>query len=341
MSDSQSTVLRNAPLSLALLPSLEHASEQVLGALRYAANTIEPLADLPLLQVGLPLLAGGPGDEWWYAGKATKGGAASGIQYRRNADWLFGALEIAEDIHHPMSLKEATETAYKHLFALLTEQEYPHLYRCWNYMAGINDHSNGLERYRQFNLGRQEAFLACGHDVSGELPAACALGTQSGPLQIAFLAGKAPAQAIENPRQMSAYAYPEEYGPRSPTFSRATLLRVMDSEILFVSGTASIVGHQTRHPGDAAAQTRQTLKNLETLFQEADLQLTRRHFLPTQQHYRVYVRHAEDLPAIRDAWIHHTGGEPDAVFLQADICRTDLLLEIETTAYSTAAPDAP
>lgn len=342
MSDSHYTVLRNARISLDTLPSTaEFASGQALGALRFAATAVEPPAGLPLLQVRLPLLAGTAADEIWYAGSTTESGTVSGTHFRRTPDMVFGVLEIAEDAGAAQPLKQTTEAGYRRLFALLAGQGYPHLYRCWNYIARINDSSDGLERYRQFNLGRQEAFVAWGRSVSGELPAACALGTQSGPLQIAFLAGKAPAQAIENPRQISAYAYPEEYGPRSPTFSRATLLRAEAGEILFVSGTASIVGHKTEHAGDAAAQTRQTLANLEALFQEANLQLSGRRFNPAQQHYRVYVRHTEDVPAIRDAWIHHTGREPDAVFLQADICRADLLLEIETTAYSTASSGAP
>jgi len=342
MSDSPYTVLRNARFSFDTPPCIaEFASGQTLGALRFAATAFAPSADLPLLQVRLPLLAGTAADELWLAGSATESGTLSGIHFRRTPDVLFGVLEIAEDARHAMPLKEATQAGYNQLFALLAEQGYPHLYRCWNYIARINDPSGGLERYRQFNLGRQEAFMAWGRSVSDGLPAACALGTRSGPLQIAFLAGKKTAQAIENPRQTSAYAYPEEYGPRSPTFSRATLLRAENGEILFVSGTASIVGYKTQHAGDAAAQTRQTLINMETLFQEANRQLAGRRFNPARQHYRVYVRHANDVPAIRDAWVRHTGHEPDAVFLQADICRADLLLEIETTAYSAAIPDAP
>lgn len=342
MSDSHYTVLRNARISLDTSPSIaEFAPGQVLGALQFSATSIDAPANLPLLQVGLPLLAGTDADELWLADSVIENGTSSGIHFRRTPDFVFGILEIAEDAQVAQPLKHATEAGYQRLFALLAEQGYPQLYRCWNYITDINDSGDGLERYRQFNLGRQDAFLAWGRSVSGELPAACALGTRSGPLQIAFLAGKTPARAIENPRQMSAYAYPEEYGPRSPTFSRATLLRVKDGEILFVSGTASIVGHKTEHAGDVAAQTRQTLINLEALYQEANLHLAGRHFHPAQQHYRVYVRHAEDVPPIREAWVQDTGREPDAVFLQADICRADLLLEIETTAYSAPISNAP
>ena len=38
--------------------------------------------------------------------------------------------------------------------------------------------------------------------------------------------------------------------------------------MLFVSGTASIVGHETQHRGDVVAQTRETLANLSSVLAE-------------------------------------------------------------------------
>ena len=46
---------------------------------------------------------------------------------------------------------------------------------------------------------------------------------------------------VENPRQVSAYRYPREYGPQSPTFARA-LLPPSPRVPLLLSGTASIDG---------------------------------------------------------------------------------------------------
>ena len=104
---------------------------------------------------------------------------------------------------------------------------------------------HGLERYRQFNIGRQDAFLDSHRGATGNVPAASAIGLAGGPLSVAFLAGATPALAVENPRQVSAYLYPADYGPRSPTFSRAVRATLSGQEALFVSGTASIVGHRT------------------------------------------------------------------------------------------------
>lgn len=340
MSDSNYTVLRNAHISpAALFSHPDFGPQQVLGAIRFANPPNSRLGDLPALQVSLPHIAGEYTDEVWAGTVARDTAQASGIAFRCNQDWLFGTLEVTEDTAQSMSLRQATASAYQRLFGLMAEQGYPHVYRCWNYMPRINEITDGLERYRQFNLGRQDAFLAWGRDVTGNLPAACALGTVEGPLQVAFLAGRAPSQAIENPRQVSAYAYPEEYGPRSPTFCRASLLPLADQDILLISGTASIVGHKTMHVGDVVAQTRETLVNLETVVHQANQAIKDRRFDPAKMLYRVYVRHPEDWAAIRDELMRLTGDVPQALFVQADICREDLLLEIEATAFS--APRAP
>ncbi|MGP1609120.1 MAG: hypothetical protein ACTS5G_00335, partial [Burkholderiales bacterium] len=209
---------------------------------------------------------------------------------------------------------------------------YPHPFRFWNYITDINAHSFGLERYRQFNLGRQDAFLVHGRDVTGNVPAACALGSAHGPLTIAFLAGRVAPLSIENPRQTSAYEYPKQYGLRSPTFSRACLVSLGQEEVLFISGTASVVGHATLHPADVVAQTRETVTNIKAVLAEANRLSSQSGFDLSGLHYKVYVRHPADLAQIRNELTHCVGDTLNAVYLQADVCRQDLLLEIEATA---------
>lgn len=330
-------VLRNANFSLPALPVESAFSlQKALGALCFADDKVpnDPAEAIPFLHIPMPILHGDLACEFWLGDTVSAIEQHDNIRYRRSENLLFGVIELAEDPSDSAPLQHATESAYRQIFALLDELGFSFIYRFWNYMAGINVVSQGLERYRQFNLGRQDAFLACGRNVAGELPAACALGLAQGPLQIAFLAGNLSAQAIENPRQVNACDYPEDYGPRSPTFSRASLLRLTEGEILFISGTASIVGHRTLHPDDVVGQTRETLVNLETLLSEANQTIGQRKFDPSRLVYRIYVRHAADMPAIREELKRLSGKETTAVFLQADICRNDLLLEIEATAFS-------
>lgn len=198
-------------------------------------------------------------------------------------------------------------------------------------MADINGISEGLERYRQFNVGRKDAFASYENGIGDQLPAACALGLAAGPLTIAFLLGRQAPIAIENPRQINAFEYPEDYGPRTPSFSRATLLPVEKNETLFISGTASIVGHLTQHADNVVAQTRETLINLDAVIAEANRILGQEKFDLQDIYFRVYIRHAADLDVVRDEIQRHIGGEVKALFVQADICRAELLLEIEAT----------
>jgi chorismate lyase / 3-hydroxybenzoate synthase len=136
---------------------------------------------------------------------------------------------------------------------------------------------------------------------------------------------------VENPRQVSAYHYPQRYGPRAPTFSRAALAEAGDGRLgLFISGTASIVGHESVHPGDVRAQVRETLANLQAVLANASSKSTVRWSLRDVQGV-VYVRHAHDYEAVVDALGRDAG---EMVFLHADICRRELDVEIEGHAWA-------
>ncbi len=341
------SALRGANLSIAAFSQQPTQWESgVLGALCFSKDAIEQQihADLgvPCMRVPMQRLDGGDSvcEVWHSSGKLTQGQRGV-IHYQHDESVLFGVMEmpemLVENYLDKTPLQQATELAYQQIFSLLDALDYPHVFRVWNYIADINTHSFGLERYHQFNLGRQDAFLAYGREIVGNVPAACALGfRQSGrahaPLAIAFLAGRAASRSIENPRQISAYQYPQQYGPRRPTFSRASLVRWGKSEVLFVSGTASIVGHATLHPKDVVAQTRETMANIQAVLDEANRLSSQSSFDLANLHYKVYVRHPADLASIRAELECIVGISPNAIYVQADVCRQDLLLEIEATA---------
>lgn len=312
----------------------------VLGAHCYSADADEcrAKADMDIPCIHVPMQRLDPGDSicevWRGSGQLTQGQCGT-IHYRHDDSMLFGVMALSETMFAGSTdktpLQQATESAYRQVFALLDTLRYPYLFRFWNYIADINSHSFGLERYRQFNLGRQDAFLAHGRDVLGNVPAACALGSAQGPLTIGFLAGRVAPLSIENPRQISAYEYPQQHGPRSPTFSRATLVRQADYEVLFVSGTASIVGHASMHPTDVVAQTRETMTNIKAVLAEANRLANQPGFDLSSLHYKVYVRYPAELEKIRTELTQCVGDTLKAVYLQADVCRQELLLEIEAT----------
>jgi enamine deaminase RidA (YjgF/YER057c/UK114 family) len=255
---------------------------------------------------------------------------------------LFGSLSIDERefaaVPGAAALLRAAETAYDEVFAVLEATQHRHLIRIWNYVPEINAPAGGEERYRLFNAARQAAFVKSGRDIMGSsVPAACALGSPAGAaICIYFLAARRASKTIENPRQTSAYHYPAKFGRHSPIFSRACIFGGPQQANLFISGTSSIVGHETVHRGDVEAQTRETLSNINALLDEANRISGCKRFCMRTLKLKVYVRHAMDLGRIQ-AVLAHEAFSDSPLYLQADICRDDLLMEIEATGQARVA----
>jgi chorismate lyase/3-hydroxybenzoate synthase len=309
---------------MALLPAA--AAESVaapFAAILHAGGADAPPATPLTVRVPLPQLGGEPAAEVWQAPEPVTSGVTGSVRWAAAGPLLAGALELpAGDAG---MLEKAACFAYRELLALSTERGFPHLLRVWNVVPGINRLEQGLERYRRFCRGRAEAFE--GHHgplFQSRLCASSAVGSTGGELVTWFLACRERGLARENPRQVSAYSYPPCYGPRSPSFARATRCPDSAGGWLLLSGTASIVGHRSVHPGDVRRQLEETLRNLEELLPaEAE---GRFHSL------KVYLRRADDLATVRGLIEERLGRELPVLYLQADICREELLLEIEGVA---------
>ncbi|MEY2341775.1 hypothetical protein AB4090_06660 [Acidithiobacillus sp. IBUN Pt1247-S3] len=310
---------------------------RTLGIVQYGVGE----ADADLHQLGipvakisaLPLNAPDGICEIWRSSLPIHEGRAGDVHWRDDGTVAFLTWERGDT--GEAALEDMTDAAYRALFAAINSQNH-HLLRVWNYIGEINDDSAGLERYRQFNIGRQQAFVGSGRSVAGEsVPAASALGANGSTLELFALSSRHAAITIENPRQISAYRYPADYGPRAPTFSRASLVDIFGAT-LFISGTASIVGHQTVHQGDCRAQTRETLHNIQILLDETRL---RHGAVWTLQdlEFKVYLRFSSDLPTVLEEMERVIAGPAKALFLQADICRRDLLVEIEAVGLASAS----
>jgi enamine deaminase RidA (YjgF/YER057c/UK114 family) len=145
------------------------------------------------------------------------------------------------------------------------------------------------------------------------------------------------AAPLENPLQTSAFQYSTKYGPESPKFARAMALSCGPFATIFVSGTASITESETRHVGDVEGQTRQTLENIEALISEDNLRRHGMAGLGAAMHglalVRVYIKRREDYAKTR-AVCEARLGEVPTVYAVADVCRPELLVEIEGIAFS-------
>jgi len=278
--------------------------------------------------------------ERWPASGTVRSGADAGLLWREDGERLCLQMRLEEAALQPMAA--AVEGAYRRALAAAAARGYPHLWRIWHYLGEINAGEGDSERYRQFCIGRHRA-LAGAPGFEAQLPAASAIGTRGGGLSMVMLAGRRPGIQVENPRQVSAFRYPRAYGPRSPSFSRAVLLPWRDGAQLLVSGTASIVGHATAHAGDALAQLRQTVANLAALRAQA----TRLLGVPslvsegkdpwTVESMTLYLRHASDWPALAAELPRLFPAQRLQIYL-GDICRRELLLEIEAVYRAGAVP---
>jgi len=324
-----------APLlesTYATLDPRRRLDDDVLAAVVF--GTEAPCADDPrCVRIDLAPLAGRAHAEVWRGVRPARIGTAGPIRYVENGDCFAGWLSFSEDRFG--GLVEAAEAAYLGLLALHAETPYHHVWRIWSFITDINEGDGDEERYRQFCLGRARAYAAApGRPPGTAYPAASAVGKISGErsLDIYWFAGRDPAGPVENPRQVSAYHYPRRYGPAAPSFSRA--MRV-PGPLLFVSGTASILGHQSVHAGDLEGQLQETLANLDAVLRQAALGgRIRSARLGPGSLVKAYVRPGCDAALVEGRLRDQLGDRVPLLLVSADICRSELLIEIEVVHAS-------
>ena len=191
--------------------------------------------------------------------------------------------------------------------------------RTWFYIDHI------LDWYTDFNQVRTSFFRQHGIHL---MPASTGVG-------VANLAGAAPTakalavrpktgavtvRRIDSPLQCEAIDY-------GSAFSRAMEISDASSRVLYVSGTASIEpGGKTIHPGRAALQIGKTMEVVGALLERAGM-----NFAHTTRGI-AYFRHAEHIPLWNEyCRLRHLTRLP-IITTRCDICRDDLLFELELDA---------
>ena len=315
-----------------LIPGYEHADDprrllgpQVLAVFGFGQAAPRTLDDPRYLHIGLePAVSPAP-FEVWRTPRAVAPWRAGAVRGAQDGRLSFGVLEVDEA---DGGIVGAAESAYRQLVAHLQASEYPHLLRVWNYLDAITQGEGDDERYRQFCVGR----VAGLEGYRGQFPAATAIGRRDGRrvLQVYWLAAKQPGTAIENPRQVAAYRYPRQYGPQPPSFARAMLAPASLHLPLMLSGTAAVVGHASQHSDDLPAQLQESFRNFDALIGTAQQQAPglARHFGPGTL-LKAYVRDADALPLARARLDELLAPEVERLVLHAEVCRRELLIEID------------
>jgi chorismate lyase/3-hydroxybenzoate synthase len=307
------------------------ADPQTLGIIRFGGDG--PGTDARDLCVPLRPLDGNGHLELWRSTLPVEHGWAEGFGYARNDEVMLAQLWVNEAGF--ASLERSTFDAYSRIQNYLQSQGYPHPVRIWNFLPDINAGDDDEERYKQFSLGRAHVIESL-PDYEERLPAASAIGSSEPGYFIYLLAARDNGVQIENPRQVSAFHYPRQYGVRSPSFSRARLVRWAQERHLYLSGTASVVGHETLHVDDCAAQLQETVHNIESLLNNTASRELQALGWQDLHLLRVYLRNAADLPMVRSALETRLRPQAPVFYLQGDICRRDLAIEIEGLFVSRA-----
>jgi len=294
----------------------------VLFAIQYGGDD----GPLPVrgARVRLEPLAGAGLAEVWHANGAVRQGFAGEIRWAADDHHLAAAIEVDERRHG--GLQAATAHAYAQLALFQSQSNYPHLLRTWNYLDDINVGAGDVERYRVFCTGRAAGLGSLRQERA---PAATVIGHHAitGALQVYWLAGRSPGIPIENPRQAAPHHYPRQYGPTPPSFSRAMLVA---PGLLMISGTASIVGHASQHPGDLQRQMEEIFSNLGTLLARAHAHAPGLPAHPAAGTLiKAYLRHREHVGAVEQELARRLPADTPFLVLAGDVCRADLLLEFD------------
>lgn len=277
------------------------------------------------------------------------------IEYRKYNGFRYTTIENdnykqlwangIEDPNPDRGTRAYSNNAFDMVRQLLSAENmnFDHIVRQWNYIGNIlhtdqKDHSL-IQHYQIFNDVRSEYYSRYRSIL--DFPAATGIGMDFNSVAIDICAitphDDLSIVSVNNPKQINPYTYDQSVlvGTRKktpPQFERAILLMHQKNSQLFVSGTASIVGQETIGKNDVEAQTRITIENIESLISRENL---RHHFVRLKseipdkyQYIRVYVKNNEDISLVKSICSSHFGNVP-INYVQADICREDLLVEIE------------
>jgi len=221
------------------------------------------------------------------------------------------------------SQADQTRQAYENLEAVLQQagMNMTQVARTWFFLDNI------LAWYDPFNRVRNAFFakhklspgsLPASTGVSGRNPTGSALTVNAWAVQPH--AASVRVRVIPSPLQCPA----PEYGSG---FSRALEVSTPHGRRVVVSGTASISPDgRTVHLGDVEAQIALTMKVVKAIFDAHDLTFS------DVTRAIAYFKHAGDAPALAKWCAAHGVGCLPAVVVQSDICRDDLLFEIELDA---------
>lgn len=224
--------------------------------------------------------------------------------------------------------------------------DYNNIVRQWNYIENIilvdNEKDAYLQNYQIFNDLR--ALFYEKSEFTNGYPSATGIGTINGGCTIEVIVFKEKkrntVKPVTNSMQIDAHSYStnqlvgnaieEVRKVSTPKFERGKFLQLDNVGLLFISGTASIIGEQTVYNDDVSKQTITTLQNIENLISMNNLGKNHINtaYQPRLLNYRVYLKNEADYSIVKSLCDTYFGIDKGFI-VHADICRDNLLVEIE------------
>lgn len=223
---------------------------------------------------------------------------------------------------------------------------FSNIIRQWNYIENIThipDKGQNYQHYQIFNDVRSDYYNKS--EFIHGYPSATGIGTDICGLVVNFIAISTATNVqivpVINPGQIDAHKYSQKVlvgsgvnkkeDKSSPKFERGKLVRTDEGTKIYISGTAAILGENTVFPTDVEKQTMATINNIKRLVDDEsvleldDIQAVEK---SNYSYVRSYVKHKTDIDIVKRLCEKHFRSECFQ-YLISDICRDDLLVEIE------------
>ena len=236
------------------------------------------------------------------------------------------------------SIRHQSEEIFDRLGRMLAENSFAinDIYRQWNYIEQITSMHEGRQNYQEFNDARSRFYNSA--TWSNGYPAATGIGTSFGGVMIEVYAIKGENvvnHPIDNPMQISAHCYSQkvltgitdEKERTTPKFERARIV----GDTIYISGTAAIKGEESLALNDASAQTAETMQIIKRLIAADNVPVK-----ISESEYtllRVYIKNSNEADEVVKFMEANYADTPKH-YLIADVCRPELLVEIEGTAIT-------
>ena len=253
---------------------------------------------------------------------------------------LITAGILPPDISAPHSVQ--SNAVFDRIEEIMIHENFPinSIVRQWNYIENISRFDGENQNYQDFNNSRSHFYAKT--DWNKGYPAATGIGTQYGGIMVEIVAMQGEGlinKALDNALQIAAHRYSQDvllgatdpgFKQRTtPKFERARVVGLPDMQTIYISGTAAIRGETSLIVDDIIEHTKVTMENIDFLISNENYPVE--HVSRTYKILRIYVKKPSQMEDVRN---YMKANYPDVkkIYICADICRDELLLEIEGIA---------